>query len=286
MGKDTGISWCHHTFNPWHGCVEVSPACDNCYARRFDARFFGGEDQDPAHWGKDAPRRFFGDKHWNEPIKWNKNAKGRELVFCASMADWAETGRDDIVVHRNRLWETIDKTPYLTWLLLTKRPQNIDRLVPLNLIGRPNMWFGTTIEAPEYMWRAVALNTSHAARLAPVRFVSMEPYLARTPEIQFELGNEPTATSAGINWLITGSESGDGARQTPTDFFRELRDIAFRRNVPFLFKQADKGAEGVTAGEGSFEKADLRMGADGMRRRHLIIERPYLDGVQHHNFPA
>lgn len=60
MGKETGIAWTDGTFNPWWGCVEVSPACDNCYAREWDARF-GGE-----HWGKDAPRRFFGDKHWNE----------------------------------------------------------------------------------------------------------------------------------------------------------------------------------------------------------------------------
>src|SRR5262249_37023666 len=32
MGETTGIAWCHHTFNPWWGCVEVSPACDFCLA--------------------------------------------------------------------------------------------------------------------------------------------------------------------------------------------------------------------------------------------------------------
>src|SRR5688500_15542433 len=53
MGKDTSISWCQHTFSPRHGCVEVSPACDPCYARELDKRF-----QKEPHWGKDAPRRF------------------------------------------------------------------------------------------------------------------------------------------------------------------------------------------------------------------------------------
>lgn len=57
MGETTGIAWCHHTFNPWWGCVEVSPACDHCYARTEAIRF--------GHrvWGKVTTRRFFGDQH-------------------------------------------------------------------------------------------------------------------------------------------------------------------------------------------------------------------------------
>lgn len=30
MGEVTAISWCEHTFNPWIGCMHVSPACDGC----------------------------------------------------------------------------------------------------------------------------------------------------------------------------------------------------------------------------------------------------------------
>jgi len=32
MAETTGISWTDATFNPWMGCVNVSPACDHCYA--------------------------------------------------------------------------------------------------------------------------------------------------------------------------------------------------------------------------------------------------------------
>jgi protein gp37 len=32
MGAITKIEWCHHTFNPWWGCTQVSPLCDRCYA--------------------------------------------------------------------------------------------------------------------------------------------------------------------------------------------------------------------------------------------------------------
>jgi protein gp37 len=29
MSKDSPISWTHHTANPWHGCLKVSPGCEN-----------------------------------------------------------------------------------------------------------------------------------------------------------------------------------------------------------------------------------------------------------------
>ncbi len=30
--RNSAIEWTHHTFNPWIGCTQVSPACDHCYA--------------------------------------------------------------------------------------------------------------------------------------------------------------------------------------------------------------------------------------------------------------
>jgi len=32
MADRTSIEWTDHTFNPWVGCMKVSPLCDNCYA--------------------------------------------------------------------------------------------------------------------------------------------------------------------------------------------------------------------------------------------------------------
>jgi protein gp37 len=58
MGAITKIAWCDHTFNPWWGCMQVSPLCDHCYAMMLDIRWFKG-----AHWGPAAPRRYFGDTH-------------------------------------------------------------------------------------------------------------------------------------------------------------------------------------------------------------------------------
>lgn len=272
MGKESGIAWTNGTFNPWWGCLEVSPACDNCYAREWDARFAG----DTPHWGKTEPRRFFGDKHWNEPKKWNKEAAAngkRFLVFCASMADVFESGRDELELHRNRLWDLIQNTQALTWLLLTKRPQNIKRMLPPRLVGAPNIWLGTTIESPAYRWRADALCEN---REAAVRFLSMEPLIEDTPiadKLSQRLSSDPTKAFQ-IDWIIDGCESGENARHTPVDWYRRHRDECQAAGVPWFFKQAPKSAEGITSGKGSWLKLK-----DG------IIEQPYLDGKQHIGFP-
>jgi protein gp37 len=47
VAEQTHISWADATFNPWVGCMKVSPACDGCYAEHLmDTRMgrvtFGG----------------------------------------------------------------------------------------------------------------------------------------------------------------------------------------------------------------------------------------------------
>lgn len=96
MAKDSKIEWTHHTFNPWWGCSKVSPACVNCYAEAWSKRVGAKV------WGRSSERRFFGEKHWSEPIKWNQEAEEtgeRRRVFCASMADVFEL-RTDLKIWR------------------------------------------------------------------------------------------------------------------------------------------------------------------------------------------
>ena len=128
MADKTKISWCDATFNPWWGCVKVSEGCQNCYAETFAKR------TGHAIWGPAATtqRRTFGDKHWQEPLKWNADAVKageRRRVFCASMADVFEA-HPQLHTERALLWAMIEQTPALDWLLLTKRPENITRMVP------------------------------------------------------------------------------------------------------------------------------------------------------------
>lgn len=239
MGKDTKIEWCDHTFSPWHGCTEVSPACDNCYARVFSQRIGYSETGSKFPiWGKDTPRRFFGDKHWDEPRKWNRDAAKagvRKRVFCGSMCDVMEDYngtehlvRETIEESRRWLYRLIEDTPNLDWLLLTKRPQNFRRFLPHAWLDypRPNVWGMTTVESAEYLWRIAALENTPFI----VRGLSVEPLLS-------ELNLVPYLKGGMINWVIVGGESGPGARPMHPFWVRYLRDQCVDYGVAFHFKQ-------------------------------------------------
>ncbi len=227
MGQDSKIEWTHHTFNPWWGCAKVSPGCANCYAEAFARRV--GNDV----WGESAPRRFFGDAHWHEPVKWDAAAAAaglRKRVFCASMADVFED-RADLVESRARLFRLVSRTPNLDWLLLTKRPQNIRRLSPDGWTD--NVWLGTTAENQSAWDERLPLLAACSAR---VKFVSVEPMLG-----PIDMGRHWP------DWVICGGESGGRARPVSPDLVRSLRDQCVARQVDFFFKQwggRDKKAAG------------------------------------------
>jgi len=222
MAENSKIEWTHHTFNPWWGCVKLSPACKHCYAEAWAKRV--GEKV----WGLKAERRFFGDDHWNSPIKWDREAAGaseRRRVFCASMADVFEDRRD-LDGARNRLWKLITRTPNLDWLLLTKRPHAIGKLVPWKDQWPDNVWLGTTAEDQKWADTRVPELIKHPAK---VRFLSCEPLLGA-------LNLEPWLAHK-INWVIAGGESGGKSRPTNPAWVRSLRDQCEQRSVPFHFKQ-------------------------------------------------
>lgn len=213
MGEKTEIAWCDHTFNPWWGCQRVSPGCENCYAETFAKRV------GLKVWGPTSERRFFGEKHWREPLKWDRAARAegrRHRVFCASMADVFEDRRD-LDGERERLWELIAQTPWLDWLLLTKRPENIARMVPwLQRIAPlepwPNVWLGTTCEDD----RRARERVPELLRVpAAIRFISYEPALGPVDWVdvigQAALDLDMLGARA-IDWIIVGGESGPHAR--------------------------------------------------------------------------
>lgn len=211
MADNTPIEWCDHTFNPWWGCTKVSPECDSCYAETGAIRY--GWSETGAHfpiWGKDAQRRFFGDKHWEQPIKWDLDAaiRGeRDRVFCASYGDVLED-RPDLIGPRLRLQILIGACSNLDWLLLTKRPQNFTRLFDWADPYPSNVWAMTTVGCKSSLWRIDALREVPAR----IRGLSIEPLLE-------DLG---TLNLGGIHWVIVGGESGHGARPCSLNWIRSI----------------------------------------------------------------
>lgn len=252
MGQDSKIEWTHHTFNPWWGCQKVSDGCTNCYALTLSKRY-GYDVWGPA---KTTPRRMMSEAYWKQPLKWNRAAQAtgvRARVFCASMADVFED-HPQVAEWRKQLWGVIDQTPSLDWLLLTKRPQNVNGMVPWWWIGSQpghfpdNVWIGTSCEDQ----RRADERIPHLLRVpAKVRFLSCEPllgaldlskWLAHAPALPADLPSDAqwglsAPTNEGISWIICGGESGPGARPMHPAWARSLRDQAQAAGVAFFFKQ-------------------------------------------------
>ncbi len=229
MGANSKIEWTTHTFNPWWGCTKISEACKNCYAETWAKRV--GQDV----WGPKPDRRLMSDNHWKQPLKWNREAEGagvRPRVFCASMADVYED-RDELIPERERLFDLIEATPNLDWLLLTKRPQNVLKMSRWSTDWPVNIWLGTTVELQK---RADELLPFLAKIPAKVRFISAEPLLGPL-KIEKWLGST-------IDWVITGGESGPKARPASPNWFTDLHNQCMESNVAFHFKQWGDWAPG------------------------------------------
>jgi len=232
------------TFNPWIGCTKVGPGCDHCYAEAgFDKRL------KVAKWGAGQPRKRTSPGTWLLPLRWNAEAERlgvRYNVFCASLADWA----DNEVPYEWRadLFELIDQTPYLNWLLVTKRIGNVERAVMGALKA---MFIRTNKEPPKWPWPNVWLgitvvNQEEADRDIPkllktpaaVRFLSMEPLLGPV-QISFWLDSLPAVVDQRprLDWVIVGGESGPGSRPMHPQWARDIRDQCADAGVPFFFKQ-------------------------------------------------
>lgn len=279
MGENSKIEWTDHTFNPWIGCTKVSPACEHCYAEAFDKRF-GGE-----RWGPKAARRRTSTANWRKPLQWDKAAKAqgvRRKVFCASLADIFDNHPSILPEWRVDLWNLIEATPNLDWLLLTKRPQNIHRYIPSGWNdGWPNVWLGTTVENQTEAERRIPHLLGVPAR---VRFLSCEPMLGpidlrgvwtHCPTHDFESGFclGPCPDRQRVNWVICGGESGLNARPMHPDWARALRDQCSTANVPFFFKQWGEWAPSIDNKRIQFERV-------GKARAGRLI-----DGVEHNGRP-
>jgi protein gp37 len=242
VSENSKISWTDHTFNPWWGCTEVSPGCDHCYARDLAKRY------GHAVWGKGVERRVFGEKHWREPLTWNRKAAQsgvRARVFCASMADIFDV--DAPPGELDKLWQVVRDTPWLDWLLLTKRP-NQAKLPNDWGDGYPNVWLGTSVESDAYLWRARELLRVPAA----VHFVSYEPALERVafgPYLRrhgpdcaclgcFNISNGTVPPVASLDWIIVGGESGPNHRPFDEGWALDVAQEAQKAGVAVWMKQA------------------------------------------------
>jgi protein gp37 len=254
VAKESSIEWTKSTWNPWIGCTEVSPACDNCYAKEWDRRFHAGR-----HWGPGAPRLLTSIASHVKVGRWNYLAletefagiKGFWPVFVESLGDFFD---NEVPPHwRNEAWTVMRECRNLTFIIVTKRVGNVAPMLPDDWgRGWPHVWLLVT-----------ACNQAEADRDIPkllqvpaaMRGVSIEPMLGPVDLSRFVYDREDKIRAAmnspaafnrdqaedgiphPLDWVIVGGESGQNARPMHPEWVRSLRDQCQAAGVPFFFKQ-------------------------------------------------
>jgi protein gp37 len=276
MSDTTSIEWTDSTFNPWSGCTKVSPGCDHCYAESMmDTRLHR------VRWGSGQTRIRTSPANWRKPLQWNAQADAfsikygrRQRVFCASLADVFDNEVDP--EWRADLFDLINATQNLDWLLLSKRIGNVLPMIQEVAKRRPNLWYLQEPRLPDNVWLgATIVNQTEADRDIPkllatpasVKFLSMEPLLSVVDISEWLTPGYPhcktgfypnVATSDGycvtcgghagdpihkpghhdfLDWVIVGGESGHVARPMHENWVRSVRDQCAAAGAPFLFKQ-------------------------------------------------
>ena len=145
---------------------------------------------------------------------------GRHLQLMVFSPESEQRG--GLLVATDPVMDIIRRTPQHTYQVLTKRASRMAEYFDSRLTPK-NVWLGVTCESPRHYDRI-----SHLRQIpATVRFLSCEPLLGDMADVWL----------GGIDWVITGGESGAKARRTPVEWFRHLRDQCRQSNVPFFFKQ-------------------------------------------------
>jgi protein gp37 len=86
-----------------------------------------------------------------------------------------------------------------------------------------HMWFGVSIENRRAVSRLMHLQNTNAR----IRFLSIEPLIAPVGKLDLK----------GIDWVITGGESGPGARPIDPKWVIDIRNQCVKAEVAFFFKQ-------------------------------------------------
>jgi protein gp37 len=223
--SETSIEWATHTLNfyDWH-CNKVSEGCKFCYAETL---------------AKKHHKTFEGAPNWRgaNAYKELRAMKPGSVVFANSMSDTYHEGATLPMIHGVHNAAAYLR-PDLTFLLLTKRPERALALAP-HLAWPPNLWIGTSVETPEYLWRLDALLQIPAAG----HFVSAEPLLEPLWGLyqylrpSAYLSRNGMQRRVGLKWVIVGGESGDKRRYFDKLWAEQIRLWCEEAVVPFMFKQ-------------------------------------------------
>ena len=271
MAEHSTIEWTDATWNPITGCSVVSPGCTNCYAMKLAGTRL---QHHPSRTGLTTMSKagpvWNGQVRFNldwllQPLQWKTPRK----IFVCAHGDLFADGVPDAWI--DQVFAVMALAPQHTFQVLTKRsgrmreyfesrsdarsptgfqcprinhilnvadrmartdhPLAFRALAELLLAGKvtahfPNVWLGTTTEDQQ---RADERRDDLAelAKQGWTTFVSYEP----------AIGPIDWSGWGFLSQLISGGESGSGARPSHPDWHRASRDFCDRHGIAYFFKQ-------------------------------------------------
>lgn len=221
MADRSSIEWTEATWNPVTGCDQLSPGCDNCYAKALAKRLRAmGNPRYQTDGSRSTSGPGFGIALHHDQLQLPMRWRGPRVIFVNSMSDLFHSEVPTEFIRA--VFATMDNTPRHTYQVLTKRPRRAARIAH-ELPWPSNVWLGTSIESNDFVWRADYLRRVPAT----VRFLSIEPMLGPVPDLDL----------TGIGWVITGGESGPGYRPIDVAWVRAVRDACITAGIPYFHKQ-------------------------------------------------
>ncbi len=225
MAGLSDIEWTDATWNPVSGCTILSPGCTNCYAMRMAARLqamghasYRGTTRKSGNRSVWTGKVILNERMLLAPLSWSKP----RMIFVNSMSDLFQDGVPPAYIQR--VWDVMAESHWHVFQILTKRPENMRRIVDeFELPTLENVWLGTSVESAKYLSRVDDLRATRAN----VKFISFEPLI----------GSVWQANLAGIDWAIVGGESGPGARPMDIDWVDEIKSACDESETAFFFKQ-------------------------------------------------
>ena len=221
----SGISWTNSTWNPWVGCKAVSAGCARCYAQYLVERRWG---QDFGHVQLHL-ERLAHVKRFRPKVR-PDGQFAPHLVFVNSLSDlFFEQVPDEIIGSALTVMEGASDTIFQ---VLTKRPIRARKLLVERYAasGAPaNIWFGVSAEDNRVAARLHVLRTiKERTGGTMTTFASVEPIVGPTEQLDF----------TGLDWVITGGESGPGARLMERAWLLSAIEQTQARGIALWHKQS------------------------------------------------
>jgi protein gp37 len=219
----SNISWCTGTLNLTRGCSKISDGCAHCYAEHLvNNRLRADFDQMAFFPHRLADIRKF------RPTRTESGTLEPKMIFVNSLSDFWHQDIPDAFIHQ--CLDAFETHPDIIFQILTKRPVRMRRIMAdrYGNSGIPQqIWLGVSIEDNQVAGRMNLLRRLKDQAGDFCAFVSVEPLIGPVDEVDF----------TGADWILTGGESGPGARPMEFHWLAQAHAAATLARAALHFKQ-------------------------------------------------